>query len=136
MEIISYYRSDPFTLINLELPVNSNRITCTENQNFEEGENCASTVLVEQSFGSDMKLFGSDMKPFGSDLFSDMIICDSGFKIQELTVLLVTGFINFGVTNQAPQVSFNFAAKDSMLVFSYDIADIRFCELLDIYEAI
>ena len=43
MEIISDYRSDPFTLINLELPVNSYRIACTENQNFE-GENCASTV--------------------------------------------------------------------------------------------
>ena len=36
MEIISVYRSDPFTLINLELPVNSYRITCTKNQNFEE----------------------------------------------------------------------------------------------------
>ena len=93
MEIISYYRSDPFTLINLELPVNSYRIACTENQNFEEGENCASTILVEHNFGS--------------DLFSDMIIFVSGFNIQYLSVLLVTGFINFGVTNQAPQVSFN-----------------------------
>ena len=70
MEIISDYKSDPFTLINLELPVNSYRITCTENQNFEEGENCASTVLVEQSFGSDMNIFGSD-------LFFNLIICDS-----------------------------------------------------------
>ena len=51
-------------------------------------------------------------------------------------LLFVTGFINFGVTNQAPQVSFNFAAEDLMLVFSYDILDIIFCELLDIYEAI
>ena len=56
---------------------------------------------MEQSFGSDMNLFGSN-------LFSDMIICDLGFKIQELSVLLVTGFINFGVTNQAPQLSVNF----------------------------
>ena len=53
--------------------------------------------------------FGSDMNLFGSDLFSFLIICGSGFKIQELTVFLVTGFINFGVTNQAPQISFNFA---------------------------
>ena len=50
LEIISYYKSDPFTLINLELPVNSYRIACTENQNFEEGENCASTISVEKSF--------------------------------------------------------------------------------------
>ena len=48
MEIISYYKSDPFTLINLELPVNSYRITSTKNQDFEEGENCASTVSVEK----------------------------------------------------------------------------------------
>ena len=41
LEIISDYKSDPFTLINLELPVNSYRIACTKNQNFEEGENCA-----------------------------------------------------------------------------------------------
>ena len=75
LEIISYYKSDPFTLINLELPVNSYRITCTEKQNFEEGENCAFTVSVEQSFGSDMNIFGSD-------LFSDMIICDLCFDIQ------------------------------------------------------
>ena len=67
LEIISDYKSDPFTLINLELPVNSYRIACTENHNFE-GENCASTVSVEQSFGY--------------DLFSDLIICDSGFNIQ------------------------------------------------------
>ena len=129
LEIISYYRSDPFTLINLELLVNSYRIACTKNQNFEEGENCASTISVEHSFGSDMKLFEYD-------LFSDIIICHSGFNIQELLVLLLTGFINFGVTNQALQVSFNFVVEDSMLVLSYEFYDIIFCELLDISEAI
>ena len=112
----------PLTLINLELPVNSYRITCTKNQNFEEGANCASTVSVEKSFGS--------------DLFSDMIICDSGFNIQEISVFLITGFTNFGVTNQAPQVSFNFVVEDSMLVLYYEFVDIRFCEILDIYEFI
>ena len=76
------------------------------------------------------------MNLFGSDLFSDMIICGSGFKIQDISVLLVTGFINFGVTNQAPQVSFNFVVEDSMLVFYYEVVDIIFCELLDIYKAI
>ena len=50
--------------------------------------------------------------------------------------MLVTGCINFGVTNQAPQVSFNFVVEDSMLVFSYEIVYIRCCELLDIFEAI
>ena len=87
LEIISYYKSDPFTLINLELLVNSYGITCTVNQNFEERENCASIVSMEQSFGSDMNIFGSN-------LFSDLIICDSGFKVQDLSILLITGFIN------------------------------------------
>ena len=58
------------------------------------------------------------MDLFLSDLFYDMIMSGSSFKIQELIVLLVTGFINFGVTNQAPQVSFNFVVEDSMLVLS------------------
>ena len=96
MEIISYYRSDPFTLINLELPVNSYRIACTKNQNFEEGENCASTISVEHGFGYDINLFGFD-------LFSDLIIFVSGFNIQDISILLITDFINFGVTNQPPQ---------------------------------
>ena len=46
--------------------------------------------------------FGSGMNLFISDLFFDMIIFGSGFKIQYLSGLLVTGFTNFGVTNQAP----------------------------------
>ena len=74
MEIISDYRSDPFTLINLELPINFYRIACTKNQNFE-GENCASTISVEHSFGY-------DMNPFRSDLFFDVIICVSSFNIK------------------------------------------------------
>ena len=40
------------------------------------------------------------------------------------------------MTNQAPQVSFNFVVEDSMSVLSYEFSDIRFCELLDISEAI
>ena len=67
LEIISYYRSDPFTLINLYLPINSSRIASTKNQNFEEEENCASTISVEHSFGYYMNLFGYD-------LFFDLII--------------------------------------------------------------
>ena len=129
MEIISYYRNDPFTLINLELQVNSYRIACTKNKNFEVGENCASTISVEHSFGSDMNLFGSD-------LFSHMIICGSGFKIQYLSIFLVTSFINSCVINQAPQVSLNFVVEDSMLAISYDFYDMIFCELLVIYKAI
>ena len=39
LKTISYCRSDPFTLTNLELPVNSYMIACTNFQNFEEGEN-------------------------------------------------------------------------------------------------
>ena len=68
LERISYFSIDPFTLIDLELPANSYRIECTKIQNFERGENCASTILVDHTFGSDMNLFGSDMILFGSYL--------------------------------------------------------------------
>ena len=61
LEIISDYRSDAFTLIDLELPTNSYRIACTNIQNFEEGENCASTISVDHTFGFDMNLFVSDI---------------------------------------------------------------------------
>ena len=57
LEIISYCRSDPFTLINLELPTNSYMIACTNTQNFEEGEKCASTISLEHALRSDMNLF-------------------------------------------------------------------------------
>ena len=67
-------------------------IACTNTQNFEEGENCACTI---HTFGSDMKLFGYYMILFGSN-----------FKFQETSVMLVAGLINFGVTNQVPQVFF------------------------------
>ena len=75
---ISYYRSDPFTLINLELLVNSYRIACTKNQNFEEGENCVSTISMEHTLGSNMNLFVYEMILFGYD----MILFGSGFKFQ------------------------------------------------------
>ena len=51
LEIISYCRSDPFTLIDVEIPTNSYMIACTNTQNFEEGENCASTISVEHTLG-------------------------------------------------------------------------------------
>ena len=76
------------------------------------------------------------MKLCGSDLFFNLIIFGSGFKIQELSKFIITGFINFGVTNQAPQVSFNFVVEDSMLIFSYEFSNIIFCEILVIVEAI
>ena len=53
LEIISVCRSDPFTLIDLELPTNSYMITCTDTQGFEEGEICASTISVEHTLGFD-----------------------------------------------------------------------------------
>ena len=68
LEIILDYMSDPFTLIDLELLANSYMIACTNIQNFEEGQNCASTFSVEQTLGSDMNLFGFDMILFGSYL--------------------------------------------------------------------
>ena len=116
---------DPFTLIDLELPANSYKIECTKIWNFEEGENCASAISVDDTFGYYMNLFGSDMILFGSN-----------FKFQESSVILLASLINFDVTNQALQVSFNFAVEDSMLVLPYEIDDIIFCELLVICEYI
>ena len=37
LEIISHFRSDPFTFIDLEIPGNSYMIECTNTQSFEEG---------------------------------------------------------------------------------------------------
>ena len=91
LEIISYCRSDPFTLIDLELLVNSYMIACTNFQNFEEGENCASTISVEHTLGYDMNLFGSNMILIGSYL----VLFGLGFKFQELSVMLVATLINF-----------------------------------------
>ena len=68
LEIIPDCRSDLFTLVDLELPTNSYMSACTNTHNFEEGENCASTILVEHTLGSDMRLFGSDMILFGFDM--------------------------------------------------------------------
>ena len=50
--------------------------------------------------------------------------------------MLVVVLINFGVKNQAPQVSFKFVVGDSMSVFPHEFDDIKFCEPLDILEAI
>ena len=93
LEIISYFRKDLFTLTYLELPANFDMIACTNTHNFEEGENCASTILVEHTLVSDMNLFGYDMILFGSD----MILFGSGFMFQELSVMLVASLINFGL---------------------------------------
>ena len=41
---------------------------CTNTHGFEEGENCAYTISVEHTLGSDMEFIGSDMILFGSDL--------------------------------------------------------------------
>ena len=77
------------------------------------------------TLGSDLNLFGYYLILFGSS-----------FKFHEPSVMLVVGFINFGVTNQVPQVFFKFAAGDLVLVSSYEVADILFCESLAISEAI
>ena len=59
LEEISYFQRDPFTPHDLYLPANSCRIACTKIQNFEEEENCASTVSVDHTLGADMKIIGS-----------------------------------------------------------------------------
>ena len=50
--------------------------------------------------------------------------------------MLVAGLINFGVTNQVPQVSFKLVVRDLILVSYYEFADIIFFESLVIPEAI
>ena len=120
LEIISNYMSNPFTLIVLELPTNSYMIACTNTQNFEEGESCASTISVKHSLGSDMNLFGSDMILFRYD----MILFGSIFKFQELSVMLVDAPINFGVKNQVPQVSFKIVVVD-LISFHTLVSDMK-----------
>ena len=59
------------------------------------------------------------MNIFGLNLFYYRLIFGLGFNIQELTIFLVIGFINFGVTNQVPQVSFKIAAGDLISLHSF-----------------
>ena len=112
--------SDPFALIDLELPTNSYMIACTDTHGFEEGENCASTISVEHTLGSDMEFIGYDMILFGSDMIlfgCDLILISSIFHFQELPVLLVAGLINFGVKNQVPKVSFKICCWGFDVIF-------------------
>ena len=80
--------------------------------------------------------FGSVVNLFTSDLIFDMILFGSYFKIQEISVMLVAALTDSGVKNQLPQFFFNFAARDLVLVSSYEVADNLFYESLAIYEAI
>ena len=115
--------SDPFTLIDLEISTNSYRIECTKIKNFE-GENCASTISMDHTFGYDMNLFESDIMLFGSDL----VLFPSNFKLQEHSVMLVAALTNFGVKNQVPQVFFRFVVGDLMSVSSYEVSAMLFFE--------
>ena len=124
LEKISYCKNYRFALLDLDLLSNSYRIACTNIQNFEEGENCASIISVEHTFEYDMKLFVYDMILCGSD----MILLGSIFKFQEPSFMLISGLINFCVTNQVPQVFFKVVVGDLMLVYSYEFYDIIFFE--------
>ena len=97
---ISHYKSDTFDSHDLDLLANSCRIACTKIQNFEDEENCASTISVDHNFGSDMNLIGSDL-----------IFLGSKFQVHKPSVLLVAVLIN-GVKKQVPQVSFKTVAGD------------------------
>ena len=78
LEEISDFRSDSFTLIDIELPGNSYMITCTNTQSFlEEGENCAYTISVE------------NLEPLFHTLGYDMTLFGSNFRFQEPPVILV-----------------------------------------------
>ena len=68
------------------------------------------------------------MKLFGYDLISDLILFGSYFKIQELAVMLVAALTNSGVKNQVPQFFLKIDVGDLVLVSSYEVDDILFCE--------
>ena len=51
---ISDYKSETFSPHYLYLLVKSCRIACTKIQNFEEEENCASTISMDHTLGSDI----------------------------------------------------------------------------------
>ena len=106
MEIILYFRSDPFTLIDIELPTNCYMIACTDTQGFEEGENYASTISVEHTLGYDMEFIGYDMILFGFDMI--LIV----FLVQEMSVPLVVVLINFCVKKQVSKISFKLFVGD------------------------
>ena len=66
-------------------------------QNFEEKDNCASTVSVDHTFGSDMNLIGSNMILFGSYMIlfgSDLIFLGLKYQVHKPSVLLVVVLIN------------------------------------------
>ena len=65
-----------------------------------------------------------------------MILFGSNFRFQEPSVMLVASLTNFGVKIQVPQVFLKFFTRDLVLFFSYEAADILFCESLVIYEYI
>ena len=50
--------------------------------------------------------------------------------------MLVAALTNFGVKNQVPQFLFKTVVGDLVLVSSYEVVDILFCESLYIFEAI
>ena len=105
--------------------MNSCLITCTNTHIFaEEGEICVFSISMVH-LGLLFLILGYSLTLFGLKL-----------EFEVLSIMLVTDLINFGVKNQAPQVSFKFIVGDSMLVSYYEFADINFCESLDILEAI
>ena len=107
LDEISDYKSDTFAPNDLDLLANSCRIACIKIQNFEEKDNCASTVSVDHTFGYDMNIIGSDMILFGSN----MIFLGSKFQVHKPSILLVAVLIN-DMKKQVPQVSYKTAAGD------------------------
>ena len=115
--------SGRFTLIGLKIPANSYMIACTNTQSFvEEGKNCASTILVEH------------LEPLFHNLGYNMTLFGSNFKFQDPPIMLLVVLINFGVKNQAPQVSFKFVVGNSMSISSHKFSDMKYCDFMDILK--
>ena len=75
-------------------------IACIDTQGFEEGKNCASTILVEHTPRYDMEFIGYDMILFGYDIIL------LHYRVQYISIFLVFVLINFGVKKQVPKISF------------------------------
>ena len=67
-----------------------------------------------------MKIFVSDLILFGYDLIL------LSYRVQYLSIPLVSILINFGVKNQVPQFSFEIVVGDLMSVLFYEFVDIIF----------
>ena len=76
------------------------------------------------------------LEPLFLILGYDITLFGSNFKFKDLSVMLVNVLVNFGVKNQAPQVSLKFVVGDSVSVSSHEFTDMKYCDFMDIFKSI